>query len=338
MASVSVVNRDNAVNINPINDAKKENEIAPMDPTHLTRCLLSTAVSFVLLFYFCSTMIPDEETSPSLTGYSLPFTLSMALFFSLRIFFNSCAPHLILKHFNRGGVVKDWGTAEKIAHHTYSVTAHTLAGIYLYVYLSHRDWFWRDSGVWEGFPSQHHLKFDMIMYVCQIGYHLNSLLMVTREPPREDYAVIMVHHGVTAFLLLCSFHMNFIRIGLIVLLYHDASDGFVGLSKLCNYYNYKAPTVVSVAAMILMWLYCRIWCFGRLIVFSAYPVFDKFEFASACVISLATLWVMHVWWWSLMLKIVTRMLKSKGKELSDPTEKKAMSASNSSTTLAESQV
>jgi hypothetical protein len=49
---------------------------------------------------------------------------------------------------------------------------------------------------------------------------------------------MFIHHIVTMALLFFSFLVNFVRVGTIVLLCHDASDIFLELAKLFNYLKF----------------------------------------------------------------------------------------------------
>jgi hypothetical protein len=51
----------------------------------------------------------------------------------------------------------------------------------------------------------------------------------------KDYFMMYLHHIVTIGLIVGSYYMRYVRIGLLVLLVHDASDIGVDMLKLFNY-------------------------------------------------------------------------------------------------------
>ena len=65
---------------------------------------------------------------------------------------------------------------------------------------------------------------------------LHSLLKVTHcccfQVRRKDWLESMIHHIVTVFLLTYSYHVNFARVGVMIILAHDISDIFLEAAKL----------------------------------------------------------------------------------------------------------
>lgn len=155
----------------------------------------------------------------------------------------------------------------------------------------------------------------------------------------KDYVLMYIHHLFTIALVAVSFHNGQTRIGLCVLFIHDCSDIGIDLLKLSNYLVLEGPndcfiTELSYTFAIVMWGYFRLWYFPIYIIYkgSAWvgnftnelsihndiPTilqltgadYDRLWWTSwACSALLTGLFLMHVWWFVLLLRILFRMLK-----------------------------
>ncbi|RLN99780.1 hypothetical protein DYB28_004004, partial [Aphanomyces astaci] len=148
------------------------------------------------------------------------------------------------------------------------------------------------------------------------------------EEVRKDYLVMMAHHVVTIALVTLSFVMNYLPIGVLVLLLHDASDVPLDLLKMANYLKLEARqgfyiTEVLFAIMLSVWLYCRVYMFPTKIIRSS-----MWESRVACAVPLETwdftiswlgfnlmllaLYALHIWWTFLLLRLLYNALSNSG--------------------------
>ncbi|RHY85534.1 hypothetical protein DYB35_003289 [Aphanomyces astaci] len=150
----------------------------------------------------------------------------------------------------------------------------------------------------------------------------------TTTQVRKDYLVMMAHHVVTIALVTLSFVMNYLPIGVLVLLLHDASDVPLDLLKMANYLKLEARqgfyiTEVLFAIMLSVWLYCRVYMFPTKIIRSS-----MWESRVACAVPLETwdftiswlgfnlmllaLYALHIWWTFLLLRLLYNALSNSG--------------------------
>jgi hypothetical protein len=134
---------------------------------------------------------------------------------------------------------------------------------------------------------------------------------------------MLVHHSVTVFLLVSSFSLNYVRMGLLVLLYHDVSDVLPCLTKTTNYLGYKKITLFFYANMCVVWFLARLYYYPRVIFITALALDPWRTSQLICVACLSVLVVLHAYWFHLFLKMGAIVLKSKGHTATDLTEHRA---------------
>lgn len=79
------------------------------------------------------------------------------------------------------------------------------------------------------------------MHACiQAGEHDPTPCMHAHPPHarmqvrRKDWLESMIHHIATVALLVYSYHVNFTRVGVMIILVHDSSDIFLEAAKLAR--------------------------------------------------------------------------------------------------------
>ena len=75
-----------------------------------------------------------------------------------------------------------------------------------------------------------------VLYLVQLGiWIITCASHCFFEERSKDYVMMFIHHIVTIGLVAVSYFANYVRIGTVVLLLHDASDVWIDLLKLFNY-------------------------------------------------------------------------------------------------------
>jgi len=151
-------------------------------------------------------------------------------------------------------------------------------------------------------------------YMLQLGYHLHSFLFQFRLTHRSDFYEMVLHHVVTLFLICFSYLNNFTRIGSLVFFTHDFPDLFGYAIKSVVDTNVIGLIITAYSALLVSW------GFGRLFVFPAYIIRTGFN---ANVLSgtsldgylllnvlMVVLLVLHLYWYSLFLKMGFTMMSS----------------------------
>jgi hypothetical protein len=70
-----------------------------------------------------------------------------------------------------------------------------------------------------------------LFYVLQFGKHFSRAFGHCFIRPEGNYFEYALHHGLSTFLILFSYMMNYWLVGVMVLLVHDVSDLFLTLSR-----------------------------------------------------------------------------------------------------------
>ncbi|XP_041087114.1 ceramide synthase 2-like isoform X2 [Polyodon spathula] len=87
-----------------------------------------------------------------------------------------------------------------------------------------KPWFWDPSECWVGYPQQPLQTSQYWYYMTELAFYWSLLLRVSFDVKRKDFKEQVIHHIATIFLMGFSYCANYIRVGTLVLLVHDASD------------------------------------------------------------------------------------------------------------------
>jgi len=163
----------------------------------------------------------------------------------------------------------------------------------------------------------------------------------------KDYVLMYVHHLATIALVSLSFAHDQTRVGLVVLFLHDCSDIGIDILKLSNYLLLEGPsafflTEAAYALTMSTWFYFRLWYFPIHVIYKGTlwglgyigaevlsvggdlpPIFtlpygsdiykSTFMVGTVCSVLLILLFIMHIWWFVLLGKILFRILKNEDK-------------------------
>ncbi|TNN75611.1 Ceramide synthase 2 [Liparis tanakae] len=98
-------------------------------------------------------------------------------------------------------------------------------------------------------------------YILEMSFYGSLLLSVAFDVKRKDFKEQIIHHLATLVLLSFSWCVNYIRIGTLVMIVHDASDVLLESAKLFNYAKWE-KTCKS-----LFVLFALVFMVTRLIIF-----------------------------------------------------------------------
>lgn len=178
-----------------------------------------------------------------------------------------------------------------------------------------KEWFYDTREVWTGFPKQSMLDSQYWYYVVEMSFYGSLLLSVAFDVKRKDFNEQIVHHCATLVLLSFSWCVNYIRVGTLVMLIHDASDILLESAKLFNYVKWEktCQTLFVLFALVFMvtrliifpfWLIHCTWVYPVL----HYPAFFGYYFFNMMLLVLLCL---HIFWAYLILCMVRKFLFGK---------------------------
>ncbi|XP_072237222.1 ceramide synthase 2 [Leuresthes tenuis] len=178
--------------------------------------------------------------------------------------------------------------------------------------LHDKEWLYDTREVWTGYPNQSMLKSQYWYYILEMSFYGCLLFSVTFDVKRKDFKEQIIHHLATLVLLSFSWCANFIRIGTLVMLIHDASDVLLESAKLFNYARWEktSKTLFVLFAIVFMvtrliifpfWLIHCTWVYPVLY----YPAFFGFYFFNVMLVVLLGL---HIFWAYLILRMIRKFM------------------------------
>lgn len=189
-----------------------------------------------------------------------------------------------------------------------------------------KPWFYNLREVWAEFPKQSMLQSQYWYYIVESSFYLSLLLSLTSDVKRKDFREQVIHHAATLILLAFSWSSNYIRIGTLVMVLHDATDWLLEGAKVFNYakWEWTANTLFAVFYVLFMvtrlvilpfWLIHCTWVYPL----ELYPPFFGYYFFNAMLLLLQTL---HLYWAVLISHMFYKLLYNnlKGDDRSDEDE------------------
>ncbi|XP_072551742.1 ceramide synthase 2 [Salminus brasiliensis] len=193
-----------------------------------------------------------------------------------------------------------------------------------------KPWFYDLREVWAGFPKQTLLDSQYWYYMFEMSFYGSLLFSVAVDIKRKDFKEQLVHHWATLTLLSFSWCANYIRIGTLVMLVHDASDVLLESGKMFNYAGWERAcnsifilfTVVFMVTRLVIFPFWLIHCTWVYPLEQFEPFFGYYFFNAMLVVLL----LLHIFWASLILRMVKKFFfgEMKGDERSDEEEEESL--------------
>ncbi|XP_062337779.1 ceramide synthase 2-like [Osmerus eperlanus] len=176
-----------------------------------------------------------------------------------------------------------------------------------------RPWFWDQTECWKGYPLQHLERAHYWYYQLELGFYLSLLLRVSVDVKRKDFREQVLHHLATSFLLGFSYVSNYVRVGTLVLVLHDASDVVLEFAKMLHYGTGWRRVcdglfiIFAVTFILTRLLVFPLWIIHTTLVVSMqqFQPFAGYYFFNALLLLLLGL---HMFWAVLILRMAHRLL------------------------------
>lgn len=137
------------------------------------------------------------------------------------------------------------------------------------------------------------------------------------ETKRRDRLESFAHHIATIILIGYSYYLNLTRVGIMVLMCHEVNDIFLEAAKMARYAKKEAQTTALFVVFMLSWFISRIFIFPLYIIRSTW--YESQARADSIGVNiqpyhtvlngfLIFLFVLHVYWSYLIVRIVVRQL------------------------------
>ncbi|CAG5136126.1 unnamed protein product, partial [Candidula unifasciata] len=126
----------------------------------------------------------------------------------------------------------------------------------LYLHLD-KPWFYDTLYMWKGWPH-HHVSEDIYWYYMVEGaFYISLLFSLFTDHKRKDFSQMVIHHVATLLLMMLSWISNFVRVGTLVLVIHDAVDSWMEFGKVAKYLGYDRVCEVFFYIFMLVWIITR---------------------------------------------------------------------------------
>ncbi|ELP88697.1 protein ASC1, putative [Entamoeba invadens IP1] len=175
--------------------------------------------------------------------------------------------------------------------------------------------------LWENFPYMEPVKYIAFYYSFELGYHLHSLIYhMFIVPPRNDFYETLLHHLVTVMLIFLSYFNNCARIGVLVMILHDIVDAIMYAGKALNDVANDYVVVTAFSGVLVSYARFRLWVLPRYIIPAAINAGNYIPKDASCgkliwivcVMMLVALFGLHVYWFSLILDMVKKLVCKEG--------------------------
>ncbi|GFS10316.1 ceramide synthase 2 [Elysia marginata] len=185
-----------------------------------------------------------------------------------------------------------------------------------------KSWFYETKFCWRGWPH-HHVPTDVYWYyMVEFGFYLSLLASLFTDNKRKDFTEMIVHHIATLLLMGMSWANNFVRIGTLVLLVHDAVDSWMEAAKVAKYLKFDGICNVLFLIFMIVWVLTRMMLFPFRIIHSTMfeasaemdPEVGWLTMYSVYNILLCTLQVLHIIWFYYICLIAADAFKGQVKQ------------------------
>ena len=160
---------------------------------------------------------------------------------------------------------------------------------------------------------------ERIVYLVELAFYTQAIPMIFLwETKRKDRWELFAHHIATVILIAYSYYLNVTRVGVMVLVCHEANDIFLELAKMARYAQASEPvTTGCFVAFMVSWFATRIYAYGFIVIKST--LFESHARAAEVGANiephtsilngfLIFLYILHVYWSYLIVRIAVRQL------------------------------
>jgi ceramide synthetase len=179
------------------------------------------------------------------------------------------------------------------------------------------------SAFWELYPRIS-TRFRLF-YLFELCYYISSaIFLVTHDTKRKDFGEMVVHHIATIFLIVLSYIWGWMRLGLVILMLHDAGDILLYSAKVVHYIGLWPLNIILFVCFAFVFYVTRLFLFPRVIlsvstepwievtreplanrIWVAYWGFYIVQLVGFALF-LNTLLYLHCFWFTLILRMMKR--------------------------------
>ncbi|KAL8177487.1 UNVERIFIED_CONTAM: hypothetical protein K2H54_008549 [Gekko kuhli] len=192
-----------------------------------------------------------------------------------------------------------------------------------------KPWTWDSRECWTGYPQQPLVPSIYVYYITQLSFYGSLAITLPFDVKRKDHNMQIIHHAATIFLISFSYCANYIRIGTLVMIIHDASDCFLEVSEAhdhCEREEEKEEEPTKVFHYLkrrkicdtLFIIFSVVFLFSRLLIFPNKVLYNTYYYSMELYQpflgyylmngSLMILQMLHIFWSYLIVRMLRRFV------------------------------
>lgn len=187
--------------------------------------------------------------------------------------------------------------------------------VYGFVILWNKSWFWETKDCWRNWPDLHVSNDVYWYYLIELSFYWCLVFSMVTDHRRKDFGQMIVHHISTILLMYFSWVVNFVRIGTLVLLVHDAADFPMAAAKMAKYCGRKTLCEAMMVVFVITWVVSRLGFYPFRVLYSASfevylflePFYAYYFFNGLLII----LQILHIIWTVMIARIAISFLGGK---------------------------
>ncbi|NXV72155.1 CERS4 synthase, partial [Atlantisia rogersi] len=149
-------------------------------------------------------------------------------------------------------------------------------------------------------------------YLLELSFYWSLVFTLPFDVKRKDFKEQIVHHAATIFLISFSYCANYIRVGSLVMVIHDASDCFLEPTKIFNYMKWKNTCDSLFMIFSAVFLISRLVIFPYTVLYNTFyysmEIFQPFSGYYFVNALLTILQLLHVFWSYLIIRMVYKFI------------------------------
>uniref|UniRef100_A0A8D0H3F1 Uncharacterized protein n=1 Tax=Sphenodon punctatus TaxID=8508 RepID=A0A8D0H3F1_SPHPU len=178
--------------------------------------------------------------------------------------------------------------------------------------LHDKPWFWDHRKCWAGYPQQPLLPSIFWYYMLELSFYCSLLFTLPFDVKRKDFHEQVVHHVISIVLISFSYCANYLRIGSLVMVIHDAADCFLEPTKIFNYLKWRRICDTLFIIFSSVFLFTRLVIFPHKVLYNTYyysmelyQPFFGYYFMNGLLMLLQLL---HIFWSCLIIHMVYKFI------------------------------
>ncbi|CAG2201557.1 CERS5_6 [Mytilus edulis] len=184
-----------------------------------------------------------------------------------------------------------------------------------------KEWFADSTYCWKGYPY-HYLSSGIYWYYqIEMSFYWSLLFSQFFDIQRKDFWEMFFHHLATIFLLTFSWSLNFIRVGTLVLVIHDAVDFWLEIAKCAKYAGFQKLCDAGFAIMGIVWFVTRLVIYPFKVLktswFECKEIVGIYPSLYVFNAMLLVLLILHVYWFKLIVIVAHRAIFKSHEEITD---------------------